>query len=266
MLTEIRDESGVGSRIAPLQMRELPLGVCQPVRRKLERHSDEQLQEFVDAFLHDTNGSLYVAAEFSELLAEGTEGDLNPEQQRLLQVIHDRTYTVHDILESLHCAVKLHAGGLDFMPQPCSVKTLLDLTVPRLLRRARSRVGEFHASVHGSPPVMRCDPHVASLILLNLFFHVSRDLDVSHSLALQIAPLPGAGHNACRFIVGSGEPASVPPESCTEVEAYFELAAAMADETNCFVLGPDADYGQVAGLAIPTGEPDNDFKEHWRRT
>lgn len=259
MLTATAEESRAGSRIAPLEPGQRPRPGPQRTSQGTARVSDDQLLDFVDAFVHDTNGSLFVAAEFTELLAEGAQGNLNPEQQRLLQIIHDRTYTVHDILESLHWAVKLRAGGDHFMPRPSSVQEVLELTIPRLLRRARSRIREFRTNVRDTPPTMRCDPNVASLILVNLFTHVSYLLNNSHTLTLQVEPLPGRSHNACRFIVTSGTPPFVRTEACTGFNAYFDLAATMADETNCFTLDPDVEEGELAGVAIPTDETDNAF-------
>lgn len=259
MLTATREDPSTGTRIVPLEMGRRPRSARQPSAQQPVRDPDEQLRDLVDAFLHDTNGSLFVAAEFAELLAEGTQGDLNKEQQRLLQIIHDRTYTVHDILESLHWAVKLRTGGGQFMPRPSSVQELLDLTVPRLLRRARSKVGEFHTTVCGTPPTMRCDPSAASLILVNLFTHVSCCLNTSHSVTLQVESLPGGRHNTFRFIVASGQPPLLRREPSIKFNAYFDLAIALAHESNGVILDADEVRGHVLGLAIPTDATDDVF-------
>lgn len=210
-------------------------------------------------FLHDASGSLFVATEFSDLLAEGAADDLNQEQRRFLQTIHDRAFMVHDILELLRVALQLHEQELDISPRVCTVPEIVDQCRPGLLRRAHMKVGHLEIRAPSGLPSMWCDAELTRLCLLSLFFHVTADLDSTCRLRLYVERAASTGQNVFRVLVESEDPSlswtsgSLPGGSAYDqhFHTYEDLAEKLAARNGAQIRVPGPETSSLAELVVP---------------
>ena len=186
--------------------------------------------DFLAAVSHELKAPLNAILGFSEMLRDGLDGELNPQQKAHLEEVLQAGNQLLDMINDLLDLSHIEAGKFALAPEDCDLAPLLDAAAapPRLAAAARhlSFTGEI-APALGS---LRVDPRRLRQVVASLL-----------SNAVQLTPAGGTVMLRARRVARKALPRK-PEEEAAE---YLELAVAdngsgIAPELRGKLLQPSA--------------------------
>jgi hypothetical protein len=112
---------------------------------------------FTERLAHDLRTPLTVILEYAALMREGLVGELNDEQQRVLDVIADRAYDVNRMVDSAMDATRLAAKSHRIWGRPCGLRGIVARIRPQLERKAAVRRVHLKFRMTSKGPDIHCD-------------------------------------------------------------------------------------------------------------
>jgi hypothetical protein len=125
-------------------------------------------QQFVDNVSHEFRTPLTVIKEYAALMREGAAGDVNEEQQRMLNVLVDRADDLNTMVDDMLDVSRLEAGLLGAWRKNCRVIDLVRHVLPELERKAAVRGVSLETAVDENLPPIYCDDEKAGRVIINL--------------------------------------------------------------------------------------------------
>ena len=96
-------------------------GIWRKSKRRKKNRQLEELNETKNKFLgitsHDLRNPLYTIRSFSQIILEGAVGEVNPEQQNMLEKIDNASTFMKALLENLRDIFKIESGKIDLDKQ-----------------------------------------------------------------------------------------------------------------------------------------------------
>jgi hypothetical protein len=123
---------------------------------------------FADGLAHDVRTPLTVILEYAALLQEGLIGDLNDEQQRVLDVIADRASDLNRTIDNAVDASKLATRSHRIWGRNCQVRDIMTRIRPQILRKAAIRQIELQFEVTTGTPEIYCDEETVGRAISNI--------------------------------------------------------------------------------------------------
>lgn len=136
------------------------------------KEADRLKSQFLANMSHDLRSPLNAILGFSELLLSGIDGDLNPPQRDMVQLIlrsgRDLLREIDDILDT----AKIEAGRLELAPEPAAVATVVTRGIAAAKKRAPD-LPSFGVKFAPGLPAVMCDPQrtVQAIANVLLFAH-----------------------------------------------------------------------------------------------
>ena len=155
------------------KIREL-LEEVQQSRELLERKNKklsklyDQAHEFVDNVSHEFRTPLTVVKEYTSLIRDGLVGEVNEQQQRLLNVVEDRADDLNIMVDDMLDVSKLESGMLGAWRRNSSVEEILDHVRAALERKAAVQKVTLNWMVGSNLPELYCDDEKVGRVLTNL--------------------------------------------------------------------------------------------------
>lgn len=139
------------------------------------KEADRLKNQFLANMSHDLRAPLNSILGFSELLVSGIEGDLDPEQLEMLEIILDNgrilLQQINDILDT----AKIEASRLEIHAEPTPVVTLVHRAIHTVKSRLNTEVDIVVNASPGLPPVF-VDPYRSVQALENVLGFASEHL------------------------------------------------------------------------------------------
>jgi hypothetical protein len=132
------------------------------------RMRSDPIATFADRLAHDVRNPLSVILEYSALLREGLLGDLNDEQQRVLDVIADRASDLNRTIDNAVDASKLATRSHRIWRRSCQVHDIVSRIRPQLLRKAAIRNVELQFEVTKRTAEIYCEEESVGRAIANL--------------------------------------------------------------------------------------------------
>lgn len=125
-------------------------------------------QEFVDNVSHDFRTPLTVIKDYVAIIREGMVGDINPQQQSMLDKVGVRADDLNNMVDDLLDASKLESGLLNVLRRRVSVPQMIDRASSMLRQRAEVRGVLLHVDLPDELPDVYCDSDKVCRIISNL--------------------------------------------------------------------------------------------------
>ncbi|HET6323648.1 MAG TPA: histidine kinase dimerization/phospho-acceptor domain-containing protein [Planctomycetaceae bacterium] len=133
---------------------------------------------FTERLAHDLRTPLTVIQEYAALMREGLVGDLNDEQQGVLDVISDRVYDLNRMVDNAMDAAKLAAKSHRIWGRPCSLHDIVARIRLQLERKAAVRRVDLKFRMSSKGPDIHCDEEEVGRAIANIVaaaLNLSRD-------------------------------------------------------------------------------------------
>ncbi|HEV8067025.1 MAG TPA: histidine kinase dimerization/phospho-acceptor domain-containing protein [Planctomycetaceae bacterium] len=141
-------------------------------RRERHRNPGHSRSKGIAAFTaslaHDLRTPLTVIQEYAALMREGLIGDLNVEQQCVLDVIADRACDLNRVVDNAVDASKLATKSYRVWARPCALRGILARIRPQLLRKAAIRRVDLEFEMSCEAPNIHCDDEVVGRAIANI--------------------------------------------------------------------------------------------------
>src|SRR5579859_108621 len=139
-----------------------------PGRRRSKRPRSSEMAAFTEALAHDVRTPLTVIQEYAALMREGLVGDLNDEQQRVLDVIADRVCDLNRVVDNAVDASKLATKSYRVWGRRCGLRGIVARIRPQLLRKAAIRRVDLQFEASSEGPDIHCDDEAVGRALENI--------------------------------------------------------------------------------------------------
>ena len=142
----------------------------QLLKRKNRRLTSlyQTANQFVDNVSHEFRTPLTVIKEYSWLIRDGLAGEVNQEQQRMLNVVIDRVDDLNTMVDDMLDMSKIRAGLLGASRNPCSLMDIVRNVLPTLERKAQVRSVQLESTVDELLPLIYCDGEKLGRVVINL--------------------------------------------------------------------------------------------------
>ncbi|HEV3302160.1 MAG TPA: histidine kinase dimerization/phospho-acceptor domain-containing protein [Planctomycetaceae bacterium] len=147
-------------------------------RRHPGRPRSSRIAAFTEKLAHDLRTPLTVIQEYAALMREGLVGDLNDEQQRVLDVIADRACDLNRTVDNAVDASKLAFKSYRVWGRSCSLRGVVARIRPQLVRKASVRRVELQFETSSQSPEIHCDDEAVGRAIANIVttaLNLSRD-------------------------------------------------------------------------------------------
>lgn len=125
-------------------------------------------QEFVDNVSHDFRTPLTVIKDYVAIIREGMVGDINVEQQQMLDKVSVRADDLNNMVDDLLDVSKLEAGLLGAWRRDVSVSGILERVESMLTQRAQTKGVDLDIACADNLPEVYCDADMVGRIITNL--------------------------------------------------------------------------------------------------
>jgi len=132
--------------------------------RKLNRTA----QEFVDNVSHDFRTPLTVIKDYATIIREGMVGEINAEQQLMLDKVSVRVDDLNIMVDDLLDVSKLESGLLGAWRRECRVGDIFDRTESMLQQRAQVKQVQLQVECEATLPNVYCDSDKVGRVITNL--------------------------------------------------------------------------------------------------
>lgn len=136
--------------------------------RNLEVERANRLKtEFLASMSHELRTPLHTIIGFSELLAEQTQGPLNPKQQRFVEHIHHDSLHLLELINDILDLSKIESGRIELRPEAIDLAAAIEESLSSIRHLAQTKSLAVRARVEALP-VIQADPLRVKQILMNL--------------------------------------------------------------------------------------------------
>jgi len=141
--------------------------------QKLQRAHEQLIEadkakgEFSAMISHELKTPLVPIRTYSELLLDGTLGELSEKQKEKLQILYDNAVRLSNLIQDILDIYKLELGKMKFNMQAVSVKEIIDVCVNAFMLTARGK-GIALESVIQEDAKLKCDASRIIQVLNNL--------------------------------------------------------------------------------------------------
>jgi len=137
-------------------------------RRHPGRPRSSRITAFTEKLAHDLRTPLTVIQEYAALMHEGLVGDLNGEQQRVLEVIADRACDLNRAVDNAVDANKLAFKAYRVWGHSCSLHGVVARIRPQLVRKASVRRVDLQFETSSQGPDVHCDDEAVGRAIANI--------------------------------------------------------------------------------------------------
>ena len=125
-------------------------------------------QRFVDNVSHEFRTPLTVIKEYATLICDGLAGDVNDEQQRMLNIVVDRADDLNTMVDDMLDVSKVEAGMLGAWRRNCRVADVVRHVMPALALKAQVHGVKLETDVSPRLPAVYCDGEKLGRAIINL--------------------------------------------------------------------------------------------------
>lgn len=125
-------------------------------------------QEFVDNISHDFRTPLTVIKDYVSIIREGLVGDINTEQQCMLDKVSIRAGDLNNMVDDLLDVSKLESGLLGAWRRNVSIKSIFERAESMLMQRAHVRNVDLVIECDENLPEVYCDAEMIGRVVTNL--------------------------------------------------------------------------------------------------
>jgi len=140
------------------------------------KEAERLKNQFLANMSHDLRSPLNSILGFSELLLTGIDGEITPEQRKMVQTIHDSGRDLLQEIDDILDTAKIEAKRLELHPEPTPPATLLSRAVANARKRLRAPV-TFDAQVAAGLPPAFVDPYRTVQALENVLLFACERMD-----------------------------------------------------------------------------------------
>jgi two-component system sensor histidine kinase GlrK len=229
------------------------------LRERLQQ-LEEQKAQFLRHVSHELKTPLTALREGSELLAEGTAGNLQPRQQEIVGILRENSIHLQHLIEDL-----LRHGEAEFRAARLEIKTFS-------LQELVAEVGERHSIAldarelklqsTADPLQLRSDPERVRVILDNLLSNAVKHAPTNSTVELFAGVETQHGASQLVLRVRDAGP-GVPPEARERVfEPFYRGVTPAGSKVKSTGLGLSIcrDHARALGGSITIGDGCGDFR------
>ncbi len=175
------------------------------------KEGDRLKSQFLANMSHDLRTPLNSILGFSELLSRGIDGALDPEQQDMVQRIHDNGRELLQQIDDILDTAKIEARRLDLHPEPTPPANLLTRAIKGARARQRGEL-EYHTEVAPGIRPAFVDPQRTAQALTNILLFAGErmkagTLTIKVREGRSVPPRPSS--SPARDGASTGSPATV---------------------------------------------------------
>jgi len=144
-------------------------------QKKLLQNKNRRLRKlyktahkFVDNVSHEFRTPLTVIKDYVSLVREGMVGEVNDEQQRMLDIVGVRTDDLNNMVDDMLDVSKLEAGLLGAWRRNCRIADVIAEVRPALQKKAGVKEISFQIEVDDDLPEVYCDSEKMGRVIINL--------------------------------------------------------------------------------------------------
>jgi PAS domain S-box-containing protein len=226
--------------LSPLRTEETPL-VMSAIRDVSERRRFEKtLQDknlelekanrakdrFLASMSHELRTPLNAVIGFTDTLLMRLPGDLNPAQERQLQIVRSNASHLLSLINDLLNLAKIEAGRIELNPETTECCSLVRETVASLQPQAQAKGLDLIVEVPDRPIDFRTDRRALSQILINLATNAIKFTEEGSVRLRLTAESDGAAQAGIEFVVEDTGPGISAEEQGALFEAFVQGRAA----------------------------------------
>lgn len=129
---------------------------------------NELKSNFISNISHELRTPLTHIRGYLNLLADGTLGDLNEEQDKAVEVILRSEERLRQLIDDLIQFSLIARGEISLNLQPVSVRDLVTTTMTRAAKQAKAHGVKLFSALRDDLPCIHADPEKMSWVLLQL--------------------------------------------------------------------------------------------------
>jgi hypothetical protein len=248
--------------------------------RRPGRARSNPIATFADGLAHDVRTPLTVILEYAALLREGLLGDLNDEQQRVLDVIADRASDLNRTIDNAVDASKLATRSHRIWGRSCQVRNIMTRIRPQLLRKAAIRKLELQFEMTTGSAEIYCDEETVGRAITNIVIaainmagegcrvSISDTVHLDHNEVGIHVRVKGARLEAVKTLFGGLlETRATKRETAANRLSELRLAAEFIDcNLGNLALTPRCRNSTTLRIGLPLADPTEILRRHLMRT
>ncbi len=160
--------------------------------RELQRLSDMK-STFVSIAAHELKSPLTAIVGYSELLLDGTYGELNAEQVEVLQIMLQSAGRLQDIAETLLLTAKIDTGRIELTLQPMDMAALINDLIKEFAPQVNAQSHNLTFNAEPNLPYALCDKDQAQLIISNLLGNATKYTAPEGQIDINLSSANGSG-------------------------------------------------------------------------
>lgn len=184
--------------------------------------SEAAAETFFASLVHEIRTPLTILTGFSELLVDGSAGELNSEQQRYLDHMRQATESIRYLVDDMLEFVRMKRGSVALSPERLLPAQVLGAIAEAFMPTSAQRGIRLKVMVSPSVPGVHADPHRLKQILGNLLTNALKFTPSGGTVTLSAHPR-GAGVVFTVSDTGIG----IDPDSQTQLfESFYQVQPA----------------------------------------
>jgi signal transduction histidine kinase len=182
------------------------------------QEADRLKSQFLANMSHDLRSPLNSIIGFSELLTTGIDGELTPDQNEMVQIIHGSGRELLQQIDDILDTAKIEAGRMELHPEPTPPAALVSRAIQNARKRQEKPIEYPTETAAGLPPAF-VDPYRTSQAIENVLVFGAELLDDGE---IRIQVRPGTSDGARMICIRIETPrAPATAEQLTEVLRGF---------------------------------------------
>jgi signal transduction histidine kinase len=129
---------------------------------------DEEKSHFLSVISHELRTPLNTILGFSQLLVEGTEGELSDSQKENIKIIQQSGKNLLSLINDILDLSELESGRLQINLQKTDIEKIIRSTIKEVSGQIRRKRTTITADFTVPPPAVRADPKRVYQIVMNL--------------------------------------------------------------------------------------------------
>jgi signal transduction histidine kinase len=183
-----------------------------------EFHAERSRDNFLTTISHELRTPLTAIKGYVELMANGTGGELNPNQQLFVKTIQRNVTRMVHLINSLIFASAVKGGRVEFTADQTNLPQLIQQISRELLPLAAQNGQQITMDVNGRLTNIQADPMHIAIILEELIGNAIKYNKQGGKIHIQATPQTDeANQNEFAIISISDEGVGIPPEIQTYI-------------------------------------------------